>query len=139
MKAFFKHLGERMRARVDKLGPAGAMRLSKLAMPVLVLLAGFFVFSMLVATKPETKPAENREIIWSVAAHKVAYQTYQPRISAFGELRARREVNLRALVSGEVIATSALFENGARVAKGDVLLEIDPFTLRTSLMMRARN
>ena len=122
-----------MRAQADKLRPSGGMRLSKLAMPVLVLLAGFFVFSMLVATKPETKPAENREIIWSVAAQKVAYQTYQPRISAFGELRARREVNLRALVSGEVIATSAVFENGARVAKGDVLLEIDPFTYENQL------
>ena len=122
-----------MRAQADKLRPSGGMRLSKLAMPVLVLLAGFFIFSMLVATKPETKPAENREIIWSVAAQKVAYQTYQPRISAFGELRARREVNLRALVSGEVIATSAVFENGARVAKGDVLLEIDPFTYENQL------
>ena len=122
-----------MRAQADKLRPSGGLRLSKLAMPVLVLLAGFFIFSMLVATKPETKPAENREIIWSVAAQKVAYQTYQPRISAFGELRARREVNLRALVSGEVIATSAVFENGARVAKGDVLLEIDPFTYENQL------
>ena len=90
MKAFLKHLGERMRVQANKLRPSEGMRLSKLAMPVLVLLAGFFIFSMLVATKPETKPAENREIIWSVAAQKVAYQAYQPRISAFGELRARR-------------------------------------------------
>ncbi len=40
---------------------------------------------------------------------------------------------MRALVSGEVIATSAAFENGARVAKGDVLLEIDPFTYENQL------
>ena len=86
-------------------------------MPVLYCWQVFFIFSLLVATKPETKPAENKEIVWSVAAQKVAYQTYQPRISAFGELRARREVNLRALSVSEVIATSAVFENGARVAK----------------------
>lgn len=102
-------------------------------MPLLVLMGGFFGFSMLVATKPQTKPAENREITWSVAAQKVAYEIYQPRISAFGELRPRREVNLRALVSGEVVATSAGFEDGAQVSKGDVLLEIDPFTYENQL------
>ncbi|MDA8544933.1 efflux RND transporter periplasmic adaptor subunit [Alphaproteobacteria bacterium] len=102
-------------------------------MPLLVLMGGFFGFSMLVATKPQTKPAENREITWSVAAQKVAYEIYQPRISAFGELRPRRKVNLRALVSGEVIATSAGFEDGAQVSKGNVLLEIDPFTYENQL------
>lgn len=122
-----------MRAQADKLRPSAGARLSKLAMPIVVLLAGIFVFSALVATKPKTKPAENRETVWSVAAQKVAYQSYQPRIAAFGELRARREVNLRALVSGEVVSTSAVFENGARVAKGDVLLEIDPFTYENQL------
>ena len=133
MKAFLKMIGERMRAQAQKLRSSRSVRLAKLVTPILVLVAGFFGFSLLVATKPETKPAENKEIVWSVAAQKVAYQTYQPRITAFGELRARREVNLRALVSGEVIATSAAFENGARVARGDVLLEIDPFTYENQL------
>lgn len=122
-----------MREQAHKLRPASGGRLWKIAMPLLVLMGGFFGFSMLVATKPQTKPAENREITWSVAAQKVAYEIYQPRISAFGELRPRREVNLRALVSGEVIATSAGFEDGAQVSKGDVLLEIDPFTYENQL------
>jgi RND family efflux transporter MFP subunit len=122
-----------MREQAHKLRPASEGRLRKIAMPLLVLMGGFFGFSMLVATKPQTKPAENREITWSVAAQKVAYEIYQPRISAFGELRPRREVNLRALVSGEVIATSAGFEDGAQVSKGDVLLEIDPFTYENQL------
>lgn len=122
-----------MREQAHKLRSASCGRLRKIAMPLLVLMGGFFGFSMLVATKPQTKPAENREITWSVAAQKVAYEIYQPRISAFGELRPRREVNLRALVSGEVIATSAGFEDGAQVSKGDVLLEIDPFTYENQL------
>ena len=44
MKAFLKHLGERMRVQANKLRPSEGMRLSKLAMPVLVLLAGFSYF-----------------------------------------------------------------------------------------------
>jgi RND family efflux transporter MFP subunit len=133
MKQYLNNVGVWMREQAHKLRPASGGRLRKIAMPLLVLMGGFFGFSMLVATKPQTKPAENREITWSVAAQKVAYEIYQPRISAFGELRPRREVNLRALVSGEVIATSAGFEDGAQVSKGDVLLEIDPFTYENQL------
>jgi RND family efflux transporter MFP subunit len=133
MKQYLNNVGVWMREQAHKLRPASGGRLRKIAMPLLVLMGGFFGFSMLVATKPQTKPAENREITWSVAAQKVAYEIYQPRISAFGELRPRRRVNLRALVSGEVVATSAGFEDGAQVSKGDVLLEIDPFTYENQL------
>ncbi len=122
-----------MREQAHKLRPAGSGRLRKLLLPLVVLAAGFIGFSMLVATKPQTKPAENRERVWSVMAMPVAYEVYEPRISTFGELRARREVNLRALVSGEVIATADNFEDGALVNKGEVLLEIDPFTYENQL------
>lgn len=111
----------------------GGGRLRKLVLPILVLVGGFFAFSMLVATKPQTKPAENRERTWSVSATPIAYGIYEPRILTFGELRARREVNLRALVSGEVISTAADFEDGGYVKKGGVLLEIDPFTYQNQL------
>ncbi len=122
-----------MREQSHKLRPSGGGRVRKLLLPVLVLAGGFIGFSMLVATKPQTKPAENRERAWSVSAMPVAYSVYEPRITTFGELRAQREVNLRALVSGEVIATADNFEDGARVNKGDVLLEIDPFTYENQL------
>lgn len=107
--------------------------LARLPLPLLVLSFGFFCFALLVSTKPQTKPVENRELVWSVAAATVAYETYQPRITIFGELRAKREVKLRALVSGEVVATGDAFEDGARVTKGDVLVRIDPFTYESRL------
>lgn len=122
-----------MRDQAHKLRPSGAGRLKKIVLPMVVLAAGFLGFSLLVSTKPQTKPAENRERIWSVEAVPVAYGVYEPRISTFGELRARRQVNLRALVSGEVIAAGENFENGARVEKGDVLVQIDPFTYENQL------
>jgi RND family efflux transporter MFP subunit len=106
---------------------------ARLPLPLLVLSFGFFVFALLVSTRPETKPVENKELIWSVAATRVAYQSIVPEITVFGELRAKREVRLRALVSGEVVATGEKFNDGARVAKGDVLLRIDPFTYETRL------
>lgn len=107
--------------------------LRRLPLPLIALTLGICVFMLLVATRPETKPVENRERVWNVAGKAVAYDIYEPRITAFGELRARREVQLRAQVSGEVVATEAGFENGALVAKGDVLLRIDPFNYETRL------
>ena len=63
----------------------------------------------------------------------MAYDVFEPRISVFGELRAKRKVRLRALVSGEVVAADAKFEDGARVAEGELLLTIDPFNYETRL------
>lgn len=107
--------------------------LRRLPMPVLVLAIGVLVFSLLLASKPETKPRDNKERVWSVAARTVAYDVFEPRISVFGELRAKRQVRLRALVSGEVVAADAKFEDGARVAEGELLLTIDPFNYETRL------
>ena len=116
-------------------GGGGRLRalLRRLPLPLIVLTLGVCVFMLLVATRPETKPVENRERVWNVAGKAVAYEIYEPRITAFGELRARREVQLRAQVSGEVISTEATFENGALVSRGEVLLRIDPFNYETRL------
>ncbi len=111
----------------------GGKRKLPLPIPLLVLAMGFFGFSLLVSSKPETKPVESKEIVWSVTARPVAYAMVEPRITAFGELRAKKQVNLRSMVSGEVVATGANFQDGARVSKGDWLLRIDPFNYETRL------
>ena len=101
--------------------------------PFLVIAAGVFVFVLLVSTRPETKPSTNDERVWSVVARSVAYGPVTPTIKAFGELRAKKQVRLRALVSGEVVSTSEKFEDGARVSRGDVLVQIDKFVYETRL------
>ena len=68
-----------------------------------------------------------------MAAFNVERVTYVPHIRAFGELRARRQIDLRAQVAGEVLTTADKFENGARVSAGDVLLQIDPFNYEAAL------
>jgi RND family efflux transporter MFP subunit len=107
--------------------------LKKLPLPLIVLLVGFIGYFTLVKTKPEILPVENLERVWAVRTMKADYGTIIPETFAFGELRASRLVELRALVGGEIIATSENFENGARVAKGDVLAEIDPFQYQSAV------
>ena len=105
----------------------------RLPLPILVLMVGFFAYSFLVASKPETKPEERLERVWVVESVVAKYQTVVPVTTAFGELRARRQVDLRALVSGEVVKTNPKFEDGVRVSKGDVLAEIDAFTYQLAV------
>lgn len=112
-------------------GRLGALR--RLPAPFLAIAVGVFVFVLLVSTRPETKPSTNDERVWSVVARSVTYGPVTPTINAFGELRAKKQVRLRALVSGEVLSTSEKLEDGARVSRGDVLVRIDKFFYETRL------
>ena len=55
--------------------PSGGSRLRRLMrrlpMPLLVIAGGIFVFSLLMASKPETKPNDRKERVWSVAARSL--------------------------------------------------------------------
>ena len=135
LKVFISRLLAIMEARLGDRsfsdGRLGALR--RLPVPFLAIAAGVFVFVLLVSTRPETKPSTNDERVWSVVARSVTYGPVTPAIKAFGELRAKKQVRLRALVSGEVLSTSEKFEDGARVSRGDVLVRIDKFVYETRL------
>ncbi len=134
-----KRFSGKFDAVIEKISaPAAAFvrldpRRRRIVLPFVALGVGFFGYMILVATAPKTEPSENRERVWSVAAQNIERVTYVPRIRAFGELRARRQIDLRAQVAGEVVKTSPIFEDGTRVAAGDILLEIDPFNYDTTL------
>lgn len=135
LKDFISRLRAIMEARLGDRrfsdGRLGALR--RLPAPFLAIAVGVFVFVLLVSTRPETKPSTNDERVWSVVARSVTYGPVTPTIKAFGELRAKKQVRLRALVSGEVLSTSEKFEDGARVSRGDVLVRIDKFVYETRL------
>ncbi|MDE0201643.1 MAG: efflux RND transporter periplasmic adaptor subunit, partial [Rhodospirillaceae bacterium] len=56
-----------------------------------------------------------------------------PSIDAFGEVVAQRDVELRALVAGPVVAVGENFVNGGTVRAGELLVEIDPFEYRAAV------
>lgn len=107
--------------------------LAKLVLPALVLAGAYFAYTMLVATKPEVarRPAEER--VWPVTVTPAVFSDYRPEIVAYGTLTAGRDVVLRALVSGQVTAVGAAMKDGAPVAAGEVLLEIDRFDYESAV------
>lgn len=63
---------------------------------------------------------------FAVNTTRVTAGRLAPVLEVHGEIRARRSLEIRATASGRVIWLSDAFEEGGRVAAGDLLLRIDP-------------
>ena len=103
------------------------MRYRKLIIPIGVVGLSIVTAGILRATKQETLINPDQERIWSVETMPVEIVDIRPRIHVFGEIIPGREVKLRSLAAGEVVSVSSNFIDGAKIQKGERLLEINPF------------
>ena len=83
------------------------------------------------AEEPRSFPA--REQVLSVNVVPYERRTVTPVLTAFGELRSRRTLDVRAAASGTVVETAEAFVDGGTVTAGDVLLRIDPAEAEAAL------
>lgn len=93
----------------------------------LLAVAGSTVFTALQsrwAEEARTPPA--RERVFTAEVVTFTPQIATPVLTAFGEIRSRRTLELRAPAAGTVIELAAGFEDGGAVAAGQVLMRIDP-------------
>lgn len=72
------------------------------------------------ATRPE------RERVFAVNVVPVVSETLSPVLEAFGEVRARRALEVRVQAGGPIVELGAGFEEGGQVAAGQLLLRVDP-------------
>ena len=86
--------------------------------------------------EPASPPA--RERVFSVNVVSAQTSTQTPVLTSFGEIASRRQLELRAADGGRVIALADGFEEGGRVAQGDILVRIDPADAE-STVQRAQN
>ncbi len=93
----------------------------------LLTLAGGTIWSAM-----QTRMAESgggppaRERVFSAEVVGLTPGVETPLLTAFGEIRSRRTLELRAPAEGQVVELAAGFEDGGAVRTGDVLLRIDP-------------
>ncbi len=107
---------------------------AKTLAPVLVLALGIASFVGLKATKPEVPQRTIKERVWPVKAVAADVANFQPRLTLYGQTVSGRRVELRSLVSGEILETGPHMREGGVVARGDVLLRVDPFQYRGALV-----
>ncbi|MEC9347547.1 MAG: efflux RND transporter periplasmic adaptor subunit [Pseudomonadota bacterium] len=94
---------------------------------VVVICAGIAGAAILIATKPELKPATPEERVWPVNVVMAERADHQPDMVVYGEIVAGRTAEMRALVAGTVVEVAGALRNGAPVHAGDLLIRIDPF------------
>ncbi|WP_319567248.1 efflux RND transporter periplasmic adaptor subunit [Cohaesibacter marisflavi] len=99
----------------------------KLILPVLVIAAGGFAAWQMVASKPEVNRRPPSEKSYAVEIKAAAPTDLQPDIILYGTVSAARPVELRALVSGEVVWVNPNLQTGQIVDSGEALVRIDPF------------
>ena len=102
-------------------------------LPLLTLVGAVLAVGYLQATRPEIERTGPSERARPIAAATVQLGDIQPSIDAFGEVVAQRDVELRALVAGAVVAVGENFVNGGTVRAGELLVEIDPFEYRAAV------
>lgn len=112
-------------------------RALKIALPVAILATGFAVAGILAATREptEARPAEERA--WPVETVTVRFADVRPVLRFYGEIAARREVDLRALAAGPVVRVAAEFAPGGAVRAGAELVAVDPFDHERTVAERA--
>ncbi|MEX3006851.1 efflux RND transporter periplasmic adaptor subunit [Hoeflea sp. TYP-13] len=111
----------------------GGRALLQILLMLAVLGGSYFAMNRIIDTKPERDPRPFRPNVYSVETVTAKPQANRPKLLLYGEVQAARSVELRPLVNGEIIAVNPNLSAGARVSKGDVLIEIDPFYHRGAL------
>ena len=74
----------------------------------------------------ESDAPEARERVLAANVVSATPETITPVLTAFGEVRARRVLELRAPSAGRIVELAPGFEDGGTVTEGQVLLRIDP-------------
>ena len=105
----------------------------QIVLMLVVLGAGLFGMNRLIATKPEIAKRPPFPKVYTVDTVIAHAGDFQPVFTVYGEIVARRSVDLRSLVAGQVVSVSSLLKPGARVAKGASLVEIDRFDYEGAL------
>ena len=102
-------------------------------LPAMIVLLVAFIVYLLILTRPRLEPVELPERVWVVEAITAQHASIQPQLTLYGRVFAGRQSDLRAQVSGNVVAVGDKYKEGGWVETGDLLLQVDPFEYENSL------
>ena len=108
-------------------------RLFKVVLPLAILAVAALGTVYMAKTRPRVAPQPLQERAWPVAAVPASPVDVRPEMRLFGDIVAGREVELRPLVAGRVVAVGANFVEGGVVRAGELLIAIDPFDYRADV------
>ncbi|MCT2539931.1 efflux RND transporter periplasmic adaptor subunit [Sedimentimonas flavescens] len=93
----------------------------------LLATAGFTVKSAIDARGQKGAfPGATRERVFAANVIALDFTTLTPELTAYGEVRSIRRLELRASAAGTVAELAPNFEEGAQVSAGELLVRLDP-------------
>ena len=99
----------------------------------LLVAGGFSIFSAIEERRAAAgRPGMAQERVFAANVVALDYGTITPILTAYGELRATRQLELRAAVGGTIVELSPDFEEGAVVEAGTLLVRLDPAELQAA-------
>ena len=102
-----------------------------------ILLISAVITAVVFMTEPEAeRETATKKTAMLVDVLEVRRESFTPTVVATGIVQATRDVILSPQVTGQVVRISDKFEPGSIVAKGEVLLQIDPSDYRNTLQLR---
>jgi len=101
--------------------------------PLLIILVTVILVGILVFTRPQLTSVESPERVWPVEVVEARKADEQPMLDLSGQVITGRRSELRALVPGPIVEVGRNFREGARVSKGELLVQIDPFEYRNDV------
>ena len=81
----------------------------------------------------ESKAQPRRERVFSVNVLTATAGDVVPEMTAFGEIRSQRVLDLRATAAGRIVELADGFVEGGTVKAGDLLVRVDPENARSAL------
>lgn len=100
--------------------------ITKIILPILVLLLGAGATAALISSRKEPERVERPALGPLVEIRRVEAETVVVQVTGQGEVRPRVAVELSPQVSGRLVAVHPSLVTGGRFRAGEVLLEIDP-------------
>ena len=108
-------------------------------LPVLILGLGIALAAYFIASRPEARPRDSKAIAQAVNVVLAERHTATPSIRNFGEVVASREAELRAMVAGRLVYVAEQLQDGAVIAAGTKIAEIDPFQYELARQQASAN
>ncbi len=106
----------------------------RIALPVLILFAGFGGTVMLVRSTPEHPPLAKQEKVWIVSVEEVTPASIAPELSLYGRIDSPRLARLSAALAADVVAVDVL--EGEWAVAGQRLVALDERDARLVLAER---
>ena len=107
----------------------------RIALPILILLAGFGGTVMLVKSKPQRPALAEEEKVWIVSVEEVSPTSIAPDLSLFGRVDSPRLARLSAALAADVVAVDVL--EGEWASTGQRLVALDERDARLVLAERS--